>query len=210
MKTKDIIKQQGRLLFNEFGVQNVTLRDIAKLLGKSYGNITYHFSSKELLITDLFKDMNSELSQITRLHHPANCLLSFFLKAPEYSFDITLKYLFLYKDYVELKRNYPVFIEEVDNLNSKRKSNWLKLLTELQKQEYLLSNLSIEDLEYIMELSISIRMFYFQNNKLEKFNKDAFTVKVNKLLYPYLGQLGKNVFDSKMPITPHTDKPNKT
>jgi len=40
---------------------NITLREIAEKLNKSYGNITYHFATTEVLINDLFEDMNTEL-----------------------------------------------------------------------------------------------------------------------------------------------------
>ena len=57
MKTKHLVKQTARVCFNEKGLMNVTLRDVAAQLDKSYGNITYHYPTKEAVITELFDDM---------------------------------------------------------------------------------------------------------------------------------------------------------
>lgn len=195
MKTKDSIKEKGRVLFNQFGVKNVTLREVAKQVGKSYGNITYHFATKEKLITELFIDMNMELSQLQTIYSSEDNLMKFFLMLPEYSFHITIKYLFFSKDYVELKRTYADFFKTVKSLNEVRQSRWLELLIKLQKEGYLASELSVKDLEYIMELSVGIRMFYFQNNEWDEFDKGIYIEKVNQLLYPYLSAKGVEVYD---------------
>jgi len=199
MKTKTLIKQKARQLFNELGVKNVTLREVARQLGKSYGNITYYFSTKEKLITELFEDMNQELTGLQILYKPTGNLLHFFLKLPDYNFEITLNYLFFYKDYVEFKRTYPIFFQKVQSMNSARKTKWLQLLVELRNQGYLDSELSIEDLNYIMELSVGIRLFYFQEKEMAEYDKIVFRTKVNRLLIPYLSEKGKKVFSDFVP-----------
>ena len=194
MKTKEIIKEKSRELFNEYGIKNITLREVAKELEKSYGNVTYHFSTKEKLINDLFEDMNKELTELQTMYLPSKNLLEFFLLLPDYSFDITIKYLFFYKDYVEIKRTYPLFFKKVEIANSNRKSKWLLLLIELQKQGFLSQTLIESDLEYIMELSVGIRLFYFQEKEWNEFDKAFFREKVNRLLYPYLSTLGQGLY----------------
>jgi len=194
MKTKNTIKNKARLLFNQLGVRNVTLREVANQLDRSYGNITYYYSTKEKLIKDLYEDMHEELSHLAALYQPNMNLLQFFLILPDYNFDITFKYLFFNKDYVELKRTYPDFFELVELSNTKRKSTWLKLLIQLQKEGYLNSSLSTIDLEYIMELSVGIRLFYFQSNEWDAFDKPIYIQKVNRLLLPYLSEEGVIIF----------------
>jgi AcrR family transcriptional regulator len=196
MKTKNSIKNKARLLFNQLGVRNVTLREVAHQLDRSYGNITYYYSTKEKVVTDLYHDMHEELSHLAGLYQPNSNLLHFFLILPEYNFDITFKYLFFNKDYVELKRTYPKFFEMVDLSNSKRKTTWLQLLLQLQKEDYLNSTLLMADLEYIMELSVGIRLFYFQSNEWDQFDKALYIQKVNRLLLPYLTEKGILVYDA--------------
>jgi AcrR family transcriptional regulator len=196
MKTKELIKCTAKELFSKKGIKNITLREIANTLNKSYGNITYHFATKELLLEVLFTDMNTDLMLLQKNLPKELNLLEYFLELPEFSFDITIDYLFFYLDYVELKRNYPNFIKKVVEANVFRKIKWLQLLIELQKQEFLKEELSINDLEYIMELSTGIRMFYFQENDYEELDKAEFTKKVNQLLLPYLSLKGKKVYQN--------------
>lgn len=194
MNTKNSIKNKARLLFNQLGVRNVTLREVAHQLDRSYGNITYYYSTKEKLIRELYQDMHEELSQLVGLYQPNQNLLQFFLILPVYNFDITFKYLFFNKDYVELQRTYPSFFEAVELSNTERKAKWLHLLIQLQKDGYLNARLLQLDLEYIMELSVGIRLFYFQSTEWDAFDKNIYVQKVNRLLLPYLSEKGLAVY----------------
>ncbi|MDW7692207.1 TetR/AcrR family transcriptional regulator [Flammeovirgaceae bacterium SG7u.111] len=195
MKTKELIKDVARESFNQKGIQNVTLREVAASLKKSYGNVTYHFPTKEHLIEELFQDYNSALKELQIDHSGYENLLHYFLVLPEFSFDITVKYLFFFIDYVELKRIYPEFIQKVEEENKGRKEKWKGLMQVLQKQGFLENKLADEDLEYIMELSAGMRMVYFQENLGKQFDTLAFSKKVNQLLLPYLSEQGKRFYE---------------
>ncbi len=47
---KEDIRNTARRLFNERGYANVSMRDIAEVLGISVGNLTYHYRLKEELL----------------------------------------------------------------------------------------------------------------------------------------------------------------
>lgn len=194
MNTEEKIKSKGIDLFNQFGFCNVTLRQISQELGISYGNVTYHFSNKSKLLDSIYEDMNIKLTQIQSMLQPDEQLLKYFLKLPDYNFDITLEYIFLYKDFLELKRKYSEFYEKVEIKNQIRRNQWLQLLSALQQNEYLKKELTSEDLNYIIELSISMRMFYFQNTDLKQIEKNTFKDKVNRLLLPYLSDHGLQIY----------------
>ena len=194
MNTEEKIKSKGIDLFNQFGFCNVTLRQISQELGISYGNVTYHFSNKSKLLDSLYEDMNIKLTQLHSMLQPDEKLLKFVLKLPDYNFDITLEYLFFYKDFLELKRNYPEFYEKVEIANQIRREKWLELLSTLQQQGCFKEELTKDDLNYIIELSISIRMFYFQNTDLKQIQKNTFKDKVNRLLLPYLSDQGLEIY----------------
>lgn len=193
MKTRDLIKDESLLLFNERGLMNVNLRGIAKKLNKSYGNITYHFTNKEQLIKELFEDMNKELTTLQTTSDQTS-LMAYFFELPNYSYDITIKYLFFTKDYIELKRNYPEFMTLVTNMNSSRKKTWATLLVDLRNQGYLNGDLTNSDLDYIMFLSGSVRAAYFQMMESSDYKKPEYEAMVNRLLIPYLSSKGLDVF----------------
>lgn len=199
MNTEEKIKSKGIDLFNQFGFCNVTLRQISQELGISYGNVTYHFSNKSKLLDSIYEDMNIKLTQIQSMLQPDEQLLKYFLKLPDYNFDITLEYIFFYKDFLELKRKYSEFYEKVEIKNQIRRNQWLQLLSALQQNEYLKKELTSEDLNYIIELSISMRMFYFQNTDLKQIEKNTFKDKVNRLLLPYLSDHGLQIYKGTIP-----------
>lgn len=190
MRTREAIKHSGLKLFNKSGVQNVTLRDIAAKLKKSYGNITYHFANKEALVAELYQDMLAELEEISSDMQVQNDLLSAILKAPELTFDLSVKYIFLFKDYIEIRRTFPELAKRIDISNAMRKDALIGVLRFLKAQEVLREDLSDEDLNYIMELSGAMRtMFFIQaipSTKPDKAMKKAYVAYVNNLLKPYL------------------------
>jgi len=51
--TRQEILEAARTLFNQYGYNGVSLRDIADAVGISKGNLTYHFSKKEDIIEGL-------------------------------------------------------------------------------------------------------------------------------------------------------------
>lgn len=198
MKTKELIKEKGRELFNRQGVMFITLRDVAKGLEKSYGNITYHYPNKESLISDLYTDMVADLQKTgsALLQGPPD--LKKLLEAPVYTFEISLKYLFLLKDYVDILRNNPGVAKASRESNALRKQLYLGLLQSLQKQGMLQAGLLDEDLDYLTELSGAMRTFFFMQldtSELEQSGlKISYVRYVNRLLYPYLSEKGREVY----------------
>ena len=54
--TRQLILDAAKALFNERGYNDVTLRDIAGVMGISKGNLTYHFKKKEEIIEALLTE----------------------------------------------------------------------------------------------------------------------------------------------------------
>ena len=199
MKTRDRIKQKGLEMFNQEGVRNVTLRDVAAAIEKSYGNATYHFPKKIDLIEELYDEMLKELETLKEKFDP-NELMQSFLQAPKWAYDISVKYLFFSVDFVELRRVYPEFYTNVEVQNRLRKKVYLELLKMLQRQAFLRRDLSENDLDYLMELSGSIRTFFFMNTDYTREShvelKEKFVKSTNLILKPYLTEEGLGYFKS--------------
>lgn len=201
MKTNKKILDACLLLFNQKGVMNVTLREVAKYLNKSYGNITYHFQTKEDAIISLLNQMNEELLSLQQFEENEDELLILF-KLPIYNYSISIKYLFFIIDYLEIKRNYPNIQSKIDSLNYQRKEKWMNILLKIKEKAYFDEKITQLDLEYIMFLSYSVRVTYFQTVELNLYNVSNYTLIVNNLLKPYLSNKGyilyENWFESFM------------
>ena len=193
MKTEKKILNASRLLFNEKGVMNTTLRDVAKYLNKSYGNITYHYATKEEVIFSLLNEMNEELLSLQQFDENENILL-YLLNLPRYSYSISEKYLFFIIDYLEIKRNFPAIQKKIDSLNSGRKEKWMSILLQIKEQGYLDEKNTHLDIEYIIFLSYSVRVTYFQTEDAAAYNESKYTFIVNSLIKPYLSNKGGIIY----------------
>lgn len=185
LNTKERIKEAARTLFNDRGIGNITLRDISEKIGKSYGNITYHFPNKAELLFAIYNDMSDELIKL----YP-----KYDIQQPKHyidditriSYDITRKYILFTLDHIEIKRNYPIIYNKIQINILSRQKQWKDMLKYMRDIGYLNSGLKDNDLEYIMFLSASVRFSYFQFTPKEKWGKEAYTDIVNKILLPYL------------------------
>ncbi|MEL6637365.1 MAG: TetR family transcriptional regulator [Bacteroidota bacterium] len=196
-KTKRQIIDTARQLFNQRGLRNTTLRDVAAALGKSYGNVTYHFANKEVLLEALYEGYLEELQEIgTRIRTQLGEGLDRFLAAPSLTFELAWRYLFFSVDYVELRRHFPRLVERMLQEQHARKQIWLGALRTLQAEGFLRADLGGEELDYLMELSGVVRTFFFQQISGESASdpeaiRGRYLRFVNQLLWPYLSAVGR-------------------
>ena len=197
MNKRECIKNQCRLLFNEQGIRNITLRDVAKSLQISYGNVTYHYPTKLHVLKELYHDMVVELTARQRPSDDKE-LLEYILSLPSISYLIELKYLFFSIDYTEIKRNYTALYEEIANATEVRKTKWLIILKKLNSLGVFKRELNDKELYYIMFLSGSIRTAYFQAFPFEAYDEKQYCEMVNMLLKPYLSKSSLTIYHKIM------------
>lgn len=91
--TKEKIIAKALELFNNDGVKETTLRKIARELGISQGNLTYHYKTKDEIIEkiyfDLAEKMNTEMQKMTVQSSSMQVLYT--------SSSITMKGLYAYR-----------------------------------------------------------------------------------------------------------------
>jgi len=63
-KTKEKILRTALALLNNEGEVNISSVDIAAVMDISPGNLYYHYKGKDVIITELFADFESELRQV--------------------------------------------------------------------------------------------------------------------------------------------------
>jgi AcrR family transcriptional regulator len=202
MKTRAAILQTACACFNAQGLSQVTLRDVAAAMGRSYGNITYHFASKEALVLALYDEMSLALTTISGQFRLSDDPLALILEAPRLTFALSLRYLFLYRDYLDVVRGYPAVAAQAQAANAARMAALRQVFALLQSQGLLDPALGDADIDYIMELSGALRTFFFlQITPLDLADpslEDRYLQKVNRLLLPYLSAAGKTRYHAIM------------
>lgn len=202
MTTSALILNQARELFNQHGIMQITLRDVAAALNKSYGNITYHFAGKAELLAALIHEYEVELANIGAAFETHDNLFVQLLQAPQLSFEVEFKYRFLLNDFLEIQRNFPELLLQTRNRQQERMTTYLRWLQKLQRDGYLRPDLPEEQLQLLMKLSGLLRTFYFMqiNSSLPlALLKKQYCHELNALLWPYLtpdGQQQLAAFDT--------------
>ena len=111
MKTREKILLQALDLFNQKGVDQVSVLEISQTMGISYGNLTYHFNKKDDLVHALYMQMQHELD--VAINHLVQRIFeeTYYLKLVNELLQVTWKYRFLYLSINSLMNQYP-FIRE--------------------------------------------------------------------------------------------------
>jgi hypothetical protein len=142
-----------------------------------------------MLLLELFDEMVAETSEIMK-SIPSQNLFHGILDAPKAPFKISMKYLFFYVDYVEIRRSYKDIYQKAEKGNTFRKKNYLKILQLLQTQKILRKELTKDALNYLMDLSGAMRTFFFLNLHPDNFSdknlEKKYIIYVNNLIMPYL------------------------
>lgn len=108
--TKQRIIDAAIHLFNEHGVANVRLQQIADEVGISVGNLAYHFRNKETIVTAVYEQLFEELSEILSRYLQSPALLDFETQLTSYH-DFFSRYRFYLIDLFEVERFYPAIME---------------------------------------------------------------------------------------------------
>lgn len=131
-KTKKKIITSSIELFNQKGLINVRLQNIADRCGISVGNLAYHFSNKLSIIEVIDEILQREIEPILLDKKRFPYLIDFDNQLSNYYFFIN-KYAFYFLDLMELERSYPA-------LHVKRKQYIYKMIDQIHK--WMLDNSS--------------------------------------------------------------------
>ncbi|WP_375580629.1 TetR/AcrR family transcriptional regulator [Marivirga tractuosa] len=195
--TKEKILQASLLLFNEKGMVNVSLRQIAQELNISQGNLNYHFKLKEDIVEALYFQLVEEMDNQMKSMGNDNQLESLYkssIKTMEKMYD----YKFILIDFIHLM-----------NENSKIKSHYATLMKirneQFQKMFQSLIEANIlrpaeleqeydrlyQRMNIIGDSWINIYATFDKNNSVEYYGDLLF-----EMIYPYLTDKGKRAYQN--------------
>ncbi len=135
MKTKERIIQKAIELFNEKGITNVTIRHIAAEIEISHGNLAYHFKTKELILGEIYTQMDSEMA--TAVFPGGDFTLSYFQELLLRISEFQRKYKFFYMDMLEITRKYPTVIKRYRETLKIRNKQFQQLITYFIEHDFL-------------------------------------------------------------------------
>ncbi|HHH49871.1 MAG TPA: TetR/AcrR family transcriptional regulator, partial [Saprospiraceae bacterium] len=126
LNTKQKIFNAAIRLFNEKGMANVRLQQIATETGISVGNLAYHFRNKEAIVEMINDELYKEASEILSTYRVFPNLIDFDNQLSKY-FSFIQKYPFYFLDLLEIERHYP-------KIRSKRQIHISKMIRQIRKR----------------------------------------------------------------------------
>ncbi len=202
MKTKDKIIESAIQLFNNSGVSNVTIRQIAAKIGISHGNLEYYYKNKEILIVAIYNGMTEEMSKVYPDDETIELTFRHFHLLLMHLEQFQLKYRFFHQDLLEITRKYaavsPLLAENIQI----RKRQMRKYFENFLKQKFLLEE--PEEGYYLrLQYTILIMITFWlpQNEVLTSFNFDQnveMTKHVWELLIPNMTKSGIKEYQKTM------------
>lgn len=106
MTTKQRIIVSSIKLFNESGLTNVRLQQIADDAGISVGNLAYHYYSKEAIIKEIDQQLSELIGPVIAQDRSFPSLMDFDTQLARY-YHLLTDYSFYFLDLLQIKRKYP-------------------------------------------------------------------------------------------------------
>lgn len=114
METKQKILSGSIALFNEFGIANVRLQQIADEIGISVGNLAYHYKNKEAIVEAICLNLQDELREILSTYRLFPNLIDLDHQLSKY-YEFVSSYPFFFNDLLEIKRLCPIVHQGISN-----------------------------------------------------------------------------------------------
>lgn len=190
--TKQKIIKGAITQFNQLGLANVRLQDIADEVGISVGNLAYHFSNKHAIVRQVDTELAHIIEPILLDEHPFSHLIDFDNQLSSY-YALLNQYAFYFLDLLELERAYPV-------LHIKRKKyiqrmiqqigNWIQQHTKRGTFQSELQDNQYDNLAHTIWMIITFWMTQQKVRGIKNGNEGAFKEAVWNQLLPIFTAIG--------------------
>ncbi|MDB4286148.1 TetR family transcriptional regulator [bacterium] len=204
-KTKQNILNESRLLFNELGFSQVTIRMIALKLNMSSGNLNYHFKKREDILEALYVEMVAVFD--ARIEDLGNEPLTLKKMRDDVKTSMArmIDYRFFWTDLFNLLKLNPKIRTRFEKAYAERIKG-THFLFEVFIKENLLTTPSFEsEHQLLMERMINFSNTWlyssglYTKRKLDQESIEHHTNLLMLMLYPYLTDLGKGKFRKVVP-----------
>jgi len=199
-KKKKLILEAARILFNERGYSQVTIRMIALELNMSSGNLNYHFKKREDIFETLYFEMVSEFDERIKDLPYTDVSIAQIRNDIEQSMRRMIDYKYFWTDLYNLLAVSDIVKKHFQEVYKQRIDGCL-LLFEKMKTQNLMTNSSFKfEYDFLAERMINygntwIYSTGLYSNSLEQKSIDYLL----SMLYPFLAPKGQNEFKNLLP-----------
>lgn len=198
MKTKEKILLKSLELFNEEGLKEVTLRQIANSLGMSQGNLNYHFKTKSAIVSELYYKLVSAMDHEMNQLSGEKPILSFLYESALISMNTLYDYRFITRDLYLVLSGDPDLKAHYLQLQLIRKQQYLYVFEQLTKEGLMRGQELEGEFDRLYERMnilgdnwINAADFFLKEGapKVSYYHRVLF-----EMVYPYLTKSGKQQY----------------
>lgn len=196
METKERILQKALNLFNTYGSESVTVRQIAKELDISHGNLCYHYSSTDDIVQALYMRLVAELDAlILRGGRTVEVNLKAVIEMTRLTFEKLYEYRFILLDFVHIMRRIPAIKAHYRQLTVMRQLQFQYIVAELVKKGVFRPPLTEMQYNHWIHSAILFGDFWLSSAEILYQGKEQDKVKTYhnffiNLTIPYLTEKG--------------------
>jgi len=200
--TKQKILKQSLQLFNELGISNVSLRDIADEAGISVGNLQYHFKKREDIIESLYFQIVEKIDRIYAIKNED--LLESLLTISNEMIKILFEYHFFLLDFITITRNNKKIKDHYSKLSKHREAAFLEATKVLIDHGIFRKALLKNEYQHLYKRTEVISNFWFssiliQAKTLSKKSIEGYSLLISQSMYPYLTTKAKKQYTDIFP-----------
>ena len=183
-------------IFNKDGYGNVSTYNISKKLEMSQGNLTYHFPTKQVLINTLAKNMISEIDEFV-LNIDNDFSPKDFYNNLYKTFEINLKYKFIYLNYANIILNDDDLNEYFIQNSKDRKKLLYSILESFVKNSYTINDEILSQNDVLADNINLIAVYWVPESEIYHKSKSKKEIIHHHLslifrqFSPYLSEKGK-------------------
>lgn len=159
--TREKILSCAKKLFNERGINDVSIGDIASEVGISKGNVTYHFAKKELIVEALVLTTN----QMPQLEVASS--IDSLIALIAHMQQVVQENAFYFRHYAQIAQMVPKIANCQKKAYKFYRAVVLQSFNELSKQNLLRENVTLQDLDRAIDAIFMTCVFWLPFSELK-------------------------------------------
>lgn len=198
MNTKEKILVTALELFNEQGIDVITIRHIAKEMGISHSNIQYYFKNADDIIYTLYTQHIAAMNELPVFASSPGAGLDTLRESITTILQHIYRYRFIYIHFVVITRRMPEIKKVYTQRFGIRRRQLLRLFENYREQGIVREDIPVEVWENLIRSIYLIGDFWISSNELTTGLKGKKAVNyyarlLEDLFYPYLTEKGKQL-----------------
>ncbi len=203
MNKKEIALKALKVL-NRYGYAKSDWKGIAEGINIGFDNFKEYFSDKNELVIFLFQECCGESDMASSKIDKENPSLVNLLQITQASFEIQVKYKFIFLDFYQIINSVEEIKDRYFELLSLRKVQLIHLFQLLEQQEVLRGEIIAGQYSNLANQMTMLSDYWITNNFLffgeKEFKPDYYSKLVFSILLPYLTDLGIQQYKSAIGI----------